>query len=81
LITGVGRRRGIGASIAAGLGTNGWNLVLSYRHPYDDRIGHERGADDPERSEGLRSVTVVDPLRDARKWVAGRRHRETRSGA
>jgi 3-oxoacyl-[acyl-carrier protein] reductase len=48
LITGVGRRRGIGASIAAGLATDGWDLVLSYWHPYDDRVGHEYGADDPE---------------------------------
>jgi 3-oxoacyl-[acyl-carrier protein] reductase len=57
LITGVGRRRGIGASIAAGLATDGWNLVLSYWHPYDDRIGLERGAEDPQHlAEELRQA-------------------------
>ena len=48
LITGVGRRRGIGASIAAGLAADGWDLALSYWAPYDDRVGYERGAADPQ---------------------------------
>lgn len=64
LITGVGRRRGIGASIAAGLAADGWDLVLSYWHPYDDRIGLERGVDDPEHMarelrEAGRTVELV----------------------
>ena len=40
LITGVGRRRGIGAGIAAGLLADGWDLALSYWHPYDERQEH-----------------------------------------
>lgn len=48
LITGVGRRRGIGAGLAEGLAADGWNLALSYWHPYDERIGLEGSADDPQ---------------------------------
>lgn len=47
LITGVGRRRSIGATIAARLAAAGFDLVLSHWQPYDERIGLERGADDP----------------------------------
>jgi 3-oxoacyl-[acyl-carrier protein] reductase len=46
LVTGVGRRRGIGAAIALGLAEDGWDLALSYWHPYDDRVGLERSAGD-----------------------------------
>lgn len=47
LITGVGRRRGIGASIATGLAEDGWNLALSYWRPYDERLGLAGAPDDP----------------------------------
>jgi 3-oxoacyl-[acyl-carrier protein] reductase len=47
LITGVGRRRGIGAGLAAGLAADGWDLVLSFWAPYDERLGLEAGPDDP----------------------------------
>ena len=48
LITGVGRRRGIGAGLAAGLAADGWDLVLSFWSPYDDRLGLGAGANDPQ---------------------------------
>ncbi|WZH35210.1 MAG: SDR family oxidoreductase [Microbacterium enclense] len=48
LITGVGRRRSIGAGLALGLAADGWDLALSYWRPYDDRLGLERGPGDTE---------------------------------
>ncbi len=70
LITGVGRRRGIGAGIAAGLAADGWDLALSYWLPYDERLGYERGAADPEelaeelRRTGRRVALVPADLED-----------------
>ncbi len=61
LITGVGRRRGIGAGIAAGLAADGWDLALSYWRPYDERLGMEGQPDDPGR--------VAAPLRAAGRRV------------
>ena len=56
LITGVGRRRGIGAGIAAGLAEDGWDLVLSFWRPYDERLGLAGADDDPDRlAEVLRA--------------------------
>lgn len=48
VVTGVGRRRSIGASLALGLAKDGWDLALSYWQPYDDRLGLDRRADDPQ---------------------------------
>lgn len=56
MITGVGRRRGIGAGLAAGLAEAGWDLGLSYWRPYDERLGLEGRPDDPE--------TLADELRE-----------------
>lgn len=48
LVTGVGRQRSIGAGLAFGLADDGWDLVLSYWAPYDDRVGYARGEHDTE---------------------------------
>jgi 3-oxoacyl-[acyl-carrier protein] reductase len=48
LITGVGRRRSIGAGLAVGLAADGWDLAISFWRAYDDRLGLERGERDPE---------------------------------
>ncbi|PXA65762.1 SDR family oxidoreductase [Cryobacterium arcticum] len=48
VVTGVGRRRSIGAGLAVGLARDGWDLALNYWRPYDERLGYERNADDPE---------------------------------
>lgn len=70
LVTGVGRRAGIAAGIAAGLAADGWDLALSYWHPYDQRLGLEGSPDDPERlaeelrGKGRRVVLVPGDLED-----------------
>jgi 3-oxoacyl-[acyl-carrier protein] reductase len=68
LITGVGRRRGIGAAIALGLAEDGWDVALSYWHAYDDRLGLGRSGDDLElivkeiEALGRRAVTLPADL-------------------
>lgn len=70
LITGVGRRRSIAATLAVGLAQDGWDLVLNHWGPYDDRLGLERGEDDPQsiaeecRSHGVRVELVAGDLSD-----------------
>jgi 3-oxoacyl-[acyl-carrier protein] reductase len=48
LLTGVGRQRSIGAGLALGLADDGWDLVLNYWAPYDDRLAYERGEHDTD---------------------------------
>ena len=48
VVTGVGRRRSIGAALAVGLAHDGWDLILNHWTPYDVRVGLESGIDDPE---------------------------------
>ena len=48
VLTGVGRRRSIGAGLALGLADDGWDLVLNHWAPYDERLAYERGEHDTE---------------------------------
>jgi len=48
VVTGVGRRRSIGAGLALGLADDGWDLFLSYWAPYDERLAYERGEHDAD---------------------------------
>jgi 3-oxoacyl-[acyl-carrier protein] reductase len=48
VVTGVGRRRSIGAGLALGLAADGWDLVLNYWAPYDERLAYERGEHDAD---------------------------------
>ncbi|HXW87189.1 MAG TPA: SDR family oxidoreductase [Streptosporangiaceae bacterium] len=48
LVTGVGRHRSIGASLALGLAADGWDLVLNHWAPYDDRLGYAHGEHDTD---------------------------------
>jgi 3-oxoacyl-[acyl-carrier protein] reductase len=47
IVTGVGRRRGIGATLAVALAADGWDLLLNHWTPYDERLGLAQGPHDP----------------------------------
>ena len=70
VVTGVGRRRGIGAAIASALARDGWDVAIAYWTPYDERIGHPAGDDDPTalvrelEALGRRCVAVPGDLAD-----------------
>ena len=63
LITGVGRRRSIGAALAVALAEDGWDLALNYWTPYDERLGLATDADGPAPvAEECRAVGAVVEL-------------------
>ncbi len=70
LVTGVGRRRSIGAGLALGLAADGWDLVLNHWGPYDDRLGYARGEHDTQdvaaqcRRSGARVEVLAADLAD-----------------
>jgi 3-oxoacyl-[acyl-carrier protein] reductase len=68
LVTGVGRRAGIGAALASRLGADGWDVALTYWHAYDERMPWRSSPDEPAaiaaaiRSTGRRALAVEADL-------------------
>jgi len=68
LVTGVGRRVGIGAGIAAELAREGWDVATNHWAAYDDRMPWGRQTDDPDevhselRDLGARTVAIPADL-------------------
>lgn len=48
LVTGVGRARGIGATLARRLAEAGWDVAINFHAEYDERLGLEHGDHDPQ---------------------------------
>lgn len=61
LVTGVGRRKGIGAAIARRLARDGWSLALGYHADYDQRVMGE-AADVELLAEELRGAGATVTL-------------------
>ena len=70
LVTGVGRRAGIGAGIAIRLAGDGWDVATTHWAPYDDRMPWGRRPDDVEavagavRGTGARTASFPADLED-----------------
>lgn len=70
LITGVGRRNSIAYAVAQQLAVDGWDLLLNYWHPYDDRLALPRESSDLDtlaefaRAQGVNVELVPANLED-----------------
>jgi 3-oxoacyl-[acyl-carrier protein] reductase len=70
LVTGVGRRVGIGAAVAVRLAADGWDVATAHWAPYDERMPWGHPAGDVEqiaqevREVGGRTVAVAEDLSD-----------------
>lgn len=70
LVTGVGRRVGIGAGLATRLARDGWDVATSHWTPYDERMPWGPQPHDPDdvhaelRAGGARTVAVPADLSD-----------------
>ncbi|MEZ0493927.1 SDR family oxidoreductase [Kineococcus sp. TBRC 1896] len=80
LVTGVGRRVGIGAGVAARLARDGWDVATTHWTPYDERMPWGPHPEDPDhvhaglRAAGARTAAVpadlTDPAAPARLFDA-----------
>lgn len=74
LVTGVGRKVGIGATLALRLAEDCWDVATSFWSPYDERVHAVSSPDDPDdpaaiarelRARGARTVAVPADLTSA----------------
>lgn len=59
IVTGVGRKIGIGAAIAQSLAQDGWTVAITHWHPYDASMPWQSGPDEP--AEILGQIRQVAP--------------------